>query len=169
MDLVEPKITAKADQPMLTYSVTGDPGNSGKEAMGALMNTFFKLKKQHKLTMSPVIARWPMPFDTPKEEWIGVFGLPVNESVTEIPTAIKEKFPKLKLEIWTYGETAEILHVGSYAKETETIEKLHKYISDSGYTIAGVHEEEYVKGPGMFSKGNVDKYLTIIRYPVSKL
>jgi hypothetical protein len=41
-------------------------------------------------------------------------------------------------------------------------------VLDSGYVIAGEHEEEYIKGPGMFSKGDPEKYLTIIRYRVKK-
>jgi hypothetical protein len=31
-----------------------------------------------------------------------------------------------------------------------------------------IHEEEYIKGPGMIFAGNPETYLTIIRYPVQK-
>ena len=34
--------------------------------------------------------------------------------------------------------------------------------------MVGEHEEEYLRGPGMFSKGDPEKYLTIIRYRVKK-
>ena len=34
--------------------------------------------------------------------------------------------------------------------------------------LQGEHEEEYIKGPGMLSKGNPQKYLTIIRYRVKQ-
>ncbi len=66
---------------------------------------------------------------------------------------------------WRYGTVAEILHVGSYATETPTIERLHQFIADQGYEIAGPHEEEYLKGPGMWGVKEKD-YLTIIRYQV---
>ena len=78
-------------------------------------------------------------------------------------------FRSLKLETWEYGEVAEILHIGSYATENPTVEKLHQFITESGYEIVGPHEEEYLKGPGMFGKGNPDKYQTIIRYPVARV
>lgn len=104
----------------------------------------------------------------PKEEWVGEFALKVNASVKEIPEKIKTKYPKLELKVWKYGKTAEILHVGAYDAEDATINKLHEFIEKSGYEINGQHEEEYIKGPGMFFEGNPDKYQTIIRYPVKK-
>ena len=54
------------------------------------------------------------------------------------------------------------------SKETPTIEKLKKFIDNNGYKIIGAHEEEYLRGPGMFFKGNPNKYWTIIRYRVEK-
>jgi hypothetical protein len=58
--------------------------------------------------------------------------------------------------------------VGGYDKEKPTIERLKAFIEQSGYEIAGLHEEEYLRGPGMIFRGNPDTYLTIIRYPVRK-
>ncbi len=61
----------------------------------------------------------------------------------------------------------EIVHFGSYETEKEAIGKLQTFITDSGYIISGLHEEEYIKGPGMpFRKP--ENYITIIRYQVSK-
>ncbi len=154
---------------MLIYEAEGDPNETVGEAFGALFSTFFKLKKKHGLEMKAPIARWPKSPDTPKEQWLGIYGLQINDSVMEIPAKILEEYPRLKLETWQYGEVAEILHVGSYASENPTVAKLHQFITDSGYEISGLHEEEYLKGPGMFSKGNPDKYYTIIRYPVHKM
>jgi effector-binding domain-containing protein len=63
---------------------------------------------------------------------------------------------------------AEILHIGPYDREEPDIARLTGFIKDNGYSIIGDHEEEYLKGPGMFSKGNPEKYYTIIRYRVKK-
>ncbi|MDP2984459.1 MAG: GyrI-like domain-containing protein [Candidatus Latescibacter sp.] len=63
---------------------------------------------------------------------------------------------------------AEILHIGPYDREEPAITRLTAFIKDKGYSIVGDHEEEYLKGPGMFSKGNPEKYYTIIRYRVEK-
>jgi len=57
---------------------------------------------------------------------------------------------------------AQILHIGPYSEEGATVERLHKFIADSGYEIAGVHEEEYLTKP----EAKVQK--TIIRYPIKK-
>ncbi|MBT3254767.1 MAG: hypothetical protein HN995_06435 [Candidatus Marinimicrobia bacterium] len=167
--LLEPQIFDKAPQKLLVYEVVGNPNDVGGEAFGALFSTFFKLKKNHELGKPVPRARWPKPLETPMEEWIGIYAMPVSESVLEIPEKIREEYPKLKLETWEYGMTAEILHVGSYASEPASVEKLHKLLEQEGYEISGPHEEEYLKGPGMFGPGNPDKYYTIIRYPVAKI
>lgn len=167
--LATPEISEKSAQKMLVYEAVGDPNETVGNAFGALFSTFFKLKKEHDMDMAAPRARWPKPADTPKDQWLGIYGMPVAESVTKIPDELLSKHPELKLETWEYGEVAEILHIGSYATENPTVEKLHQFITDSGYEIVGPHEEEYLKGPGMFGKGNPDKYYTIIRYPVAKV
>jgi len=165
--LLEPEISEKAPAKMLVYEAEGDPNETVGNAFGALISTFFKLKRGHDMEMTAPRARWPKPADTPKNEWLGIYAIPVAETVTEIPSDILEEHPELKLEIWEYGLVAEILHIGSYASENPTVEKLHQFITESGYEIVGPHEEEYLKGPGMFGPGNPDKYYTIIRYPVA--
>ncbi len=167
--LKNPEIKVKTDQPVIVYTVKGDPGESGKEAFKALFSAFYALKGKHKIKSSAPIARWYGDVNGPKDQWTGEFALKINESVKEIPEKIIKKYPKLELKVWTYGETAEILHIGAYDNETETIKRLHEYIEKSGYEINGQHEEEYIKGPGMFFNGNPDKYQTIIRYPVKKI
>ncbi|MBT4946596.1 MAG: hypothetical protein HON27_10555 [Candidatus Marinimicrobia bacterium] len=167
--LLDPQISDKAPQKMLVYEVTGNPNEVGGEAFGALFSTFFKLKKEHGMEMAVPRARWPKPLETPKEEWLGIYAMPVSDSVMELPEKIREEYPKLRLETWEYGMTAEILHIGTYLSEPPTVAKLHELIAEEGYEISGPHEEEYLKGPGMFGAGNPDKYYTIIRYPVAKV
>ncbi len=167
--LLEPQISEKAPQKMLVYEAVGNPNETVGNTFGALFSTFFKLKKDHDMDMAAPLARWPKTPDTPMDEWIGIYAMPVAESVVEIPSKALSEHPALKLETWQYGLVAEILHKGSYASEGPTVEKLHQFISDSGYEISGLHEEEYLKGPGMFGPGNPDKYYTIIRYPVAKI
>lgn len=167
--LLEPQIIDKAPQKVLVYEVVGNPSEAGGEAFGALFSTFFKLKKDHDLGQPIPRARWPKPLETPKDEWLGIYAMPVPATVMEIPQKIREEHPKLKLETWEYGMTAEILHIGSYASEPASVAKLHRLLEEEGYEISGPHEEEYLKGPGMFGPGNPDKYYTIIRYPVAKI
>ena len=168
--LSEPQITTKPSQKMLIAKVKGIPEKSSKLAMSVLFKTFFQLKRQTKeITLQPPRARWPKSADTPIEEWIGIYGLPITDQVTSLPKT-KENSPiKVELATWEYGEVAEILHTGPYDQEKPTIEKLHNFITTQGYQISGMHEEEYIKGPGMFGKGQPKKYKTIIRYPVKKI
>jgi hypothetical protein len=168
--LREPQVRMMADQRVLQVEAKGQPEAVGGEAFSLLFQTYFKLKGVPKGPKQPAPrARWPLSLDTPKEEWIGRYAMPVPESVSSLP--IQETEPSgLRVEIttWQYGQVAEILHVGSYDTEKPTIRKLMQFIKDHGYVITGEHEEEYVKGPGMFSLGDPQKYLTIIRYRVKK-
>ena len=75
----------------------------------------------------------------------------------------------VEITTWPYGDVVEMLHVGACDREEPTIAELTPFIQDCRCEIVGGHEEEYLKGPGLFSKGNPEKYLTIIRYRVKKV
>jgi hypothetical protein len=157
--LKEPQISKKPDQRMLVVEAKGDPTVVAKDAFTKLFGTFFKLPG---VKMAAPRARWLIDFAGPREDWVGFYALPLPESVTSLP----EGMEGVKIEEWEYGEVAEILHIGSYSEEPPTIEKLKAYITNQGYEISGLHEEEYLKGPGMVS--DPSEYWTIIRYQVKK-
>ena len=102
------------------------------------------------------------------DQWVGIFAVPTGGNLAALPEALRTKYPNVVLTDWTYGQTAEILHVGPYEKEAPTVAQLKAFLDENGFQVAGAHEEEYVKGPGMFGPGNPQDYLTIIRYPVQK-
>lgn len=160
--LKTPRLTTKPDQKMLVVEAKGDPNTAGQAAFGLLFKTFFSLPG---VQMAAPRARWSGQdwSANAKSEWTGYYALPLPGSVTGLPAGIQG----VKIEVWSYGEVAEILHVGPYANEAPTIKTLHKFITDKGYEIAGLHEEEYLVGPGM---GNTppESYRTIIRYQVKK-
>jgi hypothetical protein len=162
--LKTPQISRKADQKMLQVEATGDPNTT--KAFGLLFQAYYKNVKAH--GMVAPLARWPKPLETPKAEWVGLYGLPVPETLEKLKEIPDMPGLTVSLTTWQYGEVAEIVHVGPYAAEAPTVEKLKAFIAASGYQIAGPHEEEYLRGPGMFGKGNPDKYYTIIRYQVKK-
>lgn len=167
--LKTPAISRMSDQKMIEVHMTGVPGQVSGKAIGKLFGAFFALKKNHKdMKLSAPRARWPKDLNTKKEDWIGIFGLPVPDSVTGQELAAETNGSiKVSVAVWPYGDVAEILHVGSYDTETPTIQKLLQFIRDNGYKIVGEHEEEYVKGPGPFSF-NPKGYYTVIRYRVVK-
>ena len=165
----EPKISQKNDQKMVVVKAIGDPNVVGENAFKLLFNIYFKIEGASKGPKQPAPrARWPKALDTPKEEWVGLCALPVPENTTELPEFLPEQGLDVSLSIWEYGNVAEILHIGPYDTEEPTVNKLVEFIKKQGYEIVGDHEEEYVKGPGIFGKGNPEKYLTIIRYQVKK-
>lgn len=168
--LKQPQVRTMPDQKVVVVEARGDPSSVGSEAFGLLFKTYFRLKGVPKGPKQPAPrARWPLSLGTPKTEWVGYYAMPIPESIESLPPVeTGESGLRVTLATWPYGQVAEILHVGPYAEEEPTIQKLHQFIKDSSYRIAGEHEEEYIKGPGMFSKGDPRKYLTIIRYRVRK-
>jgi hypothetical protein len=157
-------------QKVLQVRAQGDPNAVGKKAFGLLMKSYFGLKGVPKRgpSFNPPRARWPVGVDTPMEEWVGLYAMPVPESVTEVQGGESTDGLTVELASWEYGEVAQILHVGGYDEETADTEALKEFIRSQGYEITGLHEEEYLKGPGFLFAGNPDKYLTLIRYPVKK-
>jgi hypothetical protein len=164
--LREPRISMMASQNMLVVELKGDPNVVGGRAFGALFKTYYQLKGVPKGGSPPAPkARWPLPLDTPKGEWVGIYGMPIPATVEALPAKAD---PLVKIGTWDYGTVAEILHVGLYSEEVPTVGRLMAFIAQNGYQVIGEHEEEYLRGPGMFGKSDPKKYYTIIRYRVTK-
>ena len=166
--LMKPRIVDKRSVKALVVEATGDPAKTVGPAFGLLFKAYFKIKDRPKgKSMEAPRARWPEPLDTPRDQWVGIYAIPVPASVQSIPDVKSTGGLHLELQEWDYGKVAEILHVGPYSSEDSTVKKLHRFIDENGYEICGDHEEEYLKGPGVLPT-NPEKYLTIIRYRVRK-
>jgi len=70
---------------------------------------------------------------------------------------------EVKFERITEGKCVQVMHVGPYATEPETIERLLSYLQENGMEIDGLHHEIYLSDP---CKTAPEKMKTIIRYPV---
>ncbi|OGF65834.1 MAG: hypothetical protein A2Y62_19170 [Candidatus Fischerbacteria bacterium RBG_13_37_8] len=154
------------NQKMIVIELKGDPNVVAKDVFKKLYKTYYKLKIKDWKMVAPR-ARWT-DIGLSKENWIGYYGIPVPDSVTQLPPDVNKEGPEVKLETWNYGEIAEILHIGPYSEETETVNKLGAFIEEKEYRITGMHEEEYLKGPGLWPV-NPKNYYTIIRYTVEKM
>ncbi len=167
--LIDPAISTLPNQNMLIVDIQGDPNKSGGKAIKLLFKAYYSLKGVPKGPKMPAPrARWPFDEKTPKDQWVGHFALPIPNEITTLPKVKNPDSLYMYISEWRYGDVAEILHIGPYANEKETIQRLREYVGRQGYCVFGVHEEEYIKGPGMFGKGDPKKYLTIIRYRVAK-
>jgi hypothetical protein len=166
--LREPRLTRLGDQRMLVVEAAGNPNVVGARAFKQLFSAYFALDGISRMQGQPAPrARWPRAGETPKDAWVGQYALPLPAAVTTGSVAPKGDLPQ-SITTWTYGEVAEILHVGPYHAEQGDIERLLAFIHAQGYRTVGEHEEEYVKGPGMIFAGDPDRYLTIIRLRVEK-
>jgi len=162
----EPQILEMPAQKMAVVYAKGVPDKVFPEVMPALYGSVYTLKFDLKKRGLPVFkvsglrARYPDAHLVPKDEWTHIIGLPIPGDTTTLPQKVGGV--EVKIESWEYGTVAQILHLGAYDQERATIERLHQFISESGYEVAGVHEEEYLTRPD----AKVTK--TIIRYPVKR-
>ena len=165
--LREPRIAVMPDQKMLEVAAAGDPNEVAGEAFKLLFKTYYKIPGTSKSVTPAPRTRWTGD-PRSKSSWTGYYALPVPDGTASLPPMDREPGYEVRLAAWEYGDVAEILHIGPYDKEAPTIQKLHTFLEQQGYEIIGRHEEEYLKGPGVFLKGDPGKYRTIIRYRVKK-
>ena len=151
---------------MAVVRSVGDPTEVGENVFNALYGAVYKLKFALKkegveFKVEAPRARWFAGEgwrDVPREQWEAAWAIPVPEDTAELFQ--KDPDTPVTLETWEYGTCAQILHLGTYAEEEPTIDRLHEFIAESGYRIAGPHEEEYLTRPG----AKVQK--TVVRYQV---
>lgn len=169
MKALKPEFTTVEPLTVLTITSVGDPNDSAP-FLGALYGTAYQTKfKVYKpqgkeAKFGSLIARWPDAHLKPKNQWTGIWGLPVPAFVKQ--KDLLQKNPELPVSVatWTYGEVAQILHLGPYTEEGPTIALLHAFIHDNGYEIDGnSHEEVYLTTP----QAKMQK--TVIRYKVKKV
>jgi hypothetical protein len=162
---LDPQIIEMPARKMAVVRTKGDPNVVGEQALSALYGSVytlkFALKKQGQdFEVEPLRARWPDAHLLPKEEWTGIWGLPVPDDTVTLPQ--KNPAVTVTLETWDYGIVAQILHLGPFSEEGPTVKRLHDFIAENGYELTGAHEEEYL------AKIDAKQQKTIIRQPAKK-
>ncbi len=163
-----PEIVELPAQTMAVVHTVGDPTAVGERVFpslyGAAYGLKFALKKEGvEYKVGAPRARWfggPEWASLPREEWKAAWAIPVPEGTTEVTQ--KDPETPVTIETWDYGTVAQVLYVGAYSEETETIVQLHEFIAEQGYEIAGAHEEQYQSRP------DAKAPKTVIRYQVRK-
>ncbi len=162
----DPEIIEMPDQKMAVVTGKGAPDEVFPQIFpllyGAVYALKFDLKKRGLATFKVAAprARYPDAWDqAKKDQWTIIIGIPIPDNTRSFT---EKASPEVKIETWHYGAVAQILHLGPYDQETPTIQRLHQFIADSGYEIAGSHEEEYLSRP------DAKVVKTIIRYAVKK-
>ena len=61
-----------------------------------------------------------------------------------------------------------VTHVGSYETMQYAYEAIDRYARENTLALQPPFREVYIKGPGMLIKGNPDKYITEILFPLKE-
>jgi hypothetical protein len=75
-----------------------------------------------------------------------------------------EALRAVRLGRFAEGRAGQVLHIGPYAAEGPTIERLHAFIAEQGYALAGKHHEIYLGDPRRVAP---EKLKTVIRRPIA--
>ena len=70
----------------------------------------------------------------------------------------------VRIERFTEGDVAQILHLGAYADERPSIDRLHEGIARAGFRPRGRHHELYLGDP---RRSAPDRLRTILRQPIT--
>jgi hypothetical protein len=185
-----PKVVESVDVPEMNFLMIdgqGDPNTSQaySEAVEALYTVSYALKflvKKGELRIDygvmPLEGLWWVDdmsrFDVnDKDSWKWTSMIMQPEVVTRglFETACeqvrKKKNPaalsRIRFEPFSEGKAAQTMHLGPFSEEGPTIERVHRFISESGYVRVGKHHEIYLSD---IRKAAPEKWKTVIRQPM---
>jgi len=111
--------------------------------------------------------------EIPRSEWYWKLLIRMPEFVTKEmvqsvqPEVAKKKkndlIQEIEFEQITEGKSIQIMHIGPYSTEPETINLLMEFLANNNQSVNGLHHEIYLSDP---RKTEPSKMKTIIRYPV---
>jgi hypothetical protein len=157
----------------LTYTIKMSP-RAGRELEG-----FFEF------AVPPLEGLWTFPlgqFDgvhVPKDAliWTSMIRLPEFVSPEVLDWARAEVARKRKdvdtsrarLETWTEGLCVQIMHIGPYDTEPESVARMHAWAESQGYVVdlsdERRHHEIYLGDP---RRSAPDKLKTVVRHPIRR-
>jgi len=183
------KAPAQVTVPPLKYLMIdgkGDPTTSQEyaDAVAALFSvsytTKFAVKKGSQMTdyaVMPLEGLWWADDwsaftagDREKWNWTMMILQPSfvpDETIENAVSEVRKKknlpaLPKLRLEEFSEGRCAQIMHIGPFSAEGPTIERLHEFILNHG-NLAGKHHEIYLSD---IRRADPTKWRTILRQPM---
>ncbi len=88
----------------------------------------------------------------------------VKEAIEEVARKKKPvSLPLVRFESFKEGKAAQTLHIGPFADEGPTIEKVHLFIKENGGHRVGKHHEIYLSD---LRRVTPEKWKTIVRQPM---
>lgn len=174
-----PQIVELEDQWVMAVDFNGDPDEVIKAAYQALFKAYFGTQGTPRGSeMGAPIARYrnfdealiaANAEDLKAFDWHGFVALPVPRNLQSLDSKFTQGEYPVRLMNLERGLTGEILHLGPYEEEQPQIFALMEHITNQGYVISGLHEEEYIVGPGGFLPKRASRYVTVIRYQIEEL
>jgi hypothetical protein len=180
------KITT-VDVPPLKFLMIDGAGSPGGEAYGEAVGALysvaytlkFAVKFAHELnfTVMPLEGLWWAEdmeafAQTDKDQWLWTMLILVPDMVTaemveqakQQATEKKEqpRIADVRLDTYHEGPSAQIMYIGPYAAEDETIAQIHQFITDQGHQLRGKHHEIYLSDPNRTAP---ERLKTVIRQP----
>lgn len=195
-----PKKPTIVEVPKMNYIAVRGQGNPNEEegeykkAIGLLYGIAFTIKMSYKGThkmegyfqyvVPPLEGFWWQEnvkgVDYSRKEtfqWIAVIRLPDFVTREEFEWAVEEATNKKKedfskVEYFTYeeGMCVQCMHIGSYDEEPLTVERMHAYMEEQGYTLditeQRMHHEIYLSDPRRTAE---EKLKTVVRHPIKQM
>jgi hypothetical protein len=188
-----PAIVEVPDLAFLMIDGRGDPNLSEayQDALQALYGVAYTLKfalkkaaPERDFKVAPLEGLWWADEEAPtmaelqrgRDAWNWTMMIAVPDAVTaaevtaateaaaqrrELPAA-----PDIRFERFAEGLAAQIMHVGPYADEAPTIERLHAFVTEQGYALRGRHHEIYLGDPRRTAP---ERLKTVLRHPVREV
>ena len=170
---------------MLCIDGEGDPNTSKafKLAIEALFPLSYTLKFQLKATgfdyvVMPLEGVWYADdmgtFSVDRKDqwkWTLMIRQPDQVTADQIEEAMQavrvkknpEALDLVRFETFEEGKAAQVLYVGPFSEEGETVQALHAFIAEQGYQLRGKHREIYLSD---MRRTAPEKLRTIIRQPI---
>jgi hypothetical protein len=163
----------------------GDPNTAQayKDAVEALYSVAytikFALKKAEGIdyAVMPLEGLWWADGgrDAPRDQWHWTMMIMQPECVTGawfargVAQAEQKKalpaLNEIRFESFEEGLAAQVMHIGPFADEGPTLERLHSFIVEQGYSFRGKHHEIYLSDPRRTAP---EKMRTILRQPITR-
>lgn len=191
-----PEIVEVSPMNYIAVRGRGDPNQDGgayQQAIGILYAIAYTLKMSYKgpykidgffeYVVPPLEGFWWQDgvqevdySDKSVFHWISVIRLPDFVSRADFEWAVAEAQRKKKMDCTSAefltiheGMCVQMMHVGSYDREPESVALMDQYLVENGYqndfSASRLHHEIYLSDP---RKTAPEKWKTVIRHPIKK-
>ena len=170
----------------LTITGQGAPGGPAfEDRIGALYAVAYTIKMTRKFTgqqdytVCKLECQWWLDDDAedfdkvPQEQWHWKMLIRTPEMVTDtdrtqaraalLEKGKSESVRNVTLESLTEGLCVQMLHIGPYDQEDQTVERMKAYAQEQGLDFHGCHHEIYISD---CRRVPADRLKTILRHPV---